>query len=338
MARFGSFASFLNPYNYVSAAIDRDQDLLPGVDTGGNNREVGGMPSIGSSGSLSVTQQPTQSLTVGDSSGGETLGAGTGTTSTSVGGAGTGTTGTNQAALDAAKAAGLRTDITNLVNSIKNAFNDRYGAVKGAASEQSEALNSRFADESGQLTKQIGGETEAIGAASAAGGTFDSSYRGNNQDTVTQAGAQQIKGLGQDLESDMARVGEYVNKERSAGEAEKAGYESAVTRLAQSTDLNELTTFKNQVEGRIRELQATSPQTKQQAISAIQEIAPSNPRAQKLQTTLSQVVASAADSGTKRTIGERLIMSAGLSPDETKQALEALAAELGGAEDKEQQA
>ena len=36
-ARFGSSVSYLNPWNYASAIIDRDQDLLPQFDSGFNN-------------------------------------------------------------------------------------------------------------------------------------------------------------------------------------------------------------------------------------------------------------------------------------------------------------
>lgn len=45
--RFGSAVSFLNPWNYASAAIDRDQDLFKGVDTGNNNYpESGGLSTL----------------------------------------------------------------------------------------------------------------------------------------------------------------------------------------------------------------------------------------------------------------------------------------------------
>ncbi len=334
MARFGSWQSYLNPWNYASAATDWDQDLLPGVDTGNNNTKMINSDLSGQQQSLKVTPTQTGTISV-PGSGGEALGPSTGTASASVGGAGGGA-GVNQAALDAAKANALRGDITTLVNRIKDAFNARYGSVEAAAQEQTTGLNEKFGTESAQLLKQIGQESDAAGSASAAAGTFDSSYRGNTQDTIRSAGQGQVDQLGQGLKEDLAKVGEYVGSEKAKGDAEVAGYDSAVSRLAQSTDLNELTTFKNQVDSRIAELRATAPQTKAQALSTIAQIAPSNPRAQQLQTTLSDLMDSGVDKSTKATLAERLVMAAGLSGEEQRQILDLVQSQLAGADEQEQ--
>lgn len=243
-----------------------------------------------------------------------------------------------KAAADAAKAGQLRSEVTTLVNRIKDIFNSRYGQVDTSAGEQIGKLNDRYATESGDLASQITGENEQIGAASAASGVYDSSYRGNNVDTVTKAGQSQIRDLGQGLTEDVNKVGSWVSQQKAGFDAEKSGADTILSRLAESTDLNELTSIRSEIEGRINQLQASSADNNiaSQNAASLASISPTNARSQKLKTTLSQIVAGNADSQQKAAIGQALITNSGLTAEEQQALLAGFQGDVSSIEQKPQ--
>ena len=281
----------------------------------------------GSSPKLQVTTNPYgyASRTGG---GGQVLGVNT--TAAGVEGGGGVDPAAAKAAADAAKAAALRGEITSIIGSIKNIFNSRYGQAKELAQEQRGTLNQRFANESQDLTRQIGAENEAIGASSAAAGTFDSSYRGNNVDTVTREGEGQIRKLGEEMDDSLASIGGWLSQQATSTDAQKKGLDLVIKRLAESTDPDELSQVRNSLESRITELKAqgSDNQTKKQSRQALEKIAPSSARSVKLQTTLSQILKGNADAGLKKSIGSRLITNSGISGDEAKKIMSDFTSQL----------
>lgn len=235
-----------------------------------------------------------------------------------------------KAAEDARRAATLRGEVTNLVNTIKDIFNSRYGMVDVLAGEQSGKLNERFGTESQDLTNQIEGENQRIGAAHAASGTFDSSYRGNNVDTVTRAGEAQIRDLGEELRENVAKIAAWVSGQKTSFDAQKGGYDAIVARLAEETDPGRLTDLRNTLDSRIAEVRGGQADyySQGQHAQSLASIAPSSARAVQLKTTLSQILAGNADASQKKVIGERLISSAGLNPDEQQSLLLAFQSDL----------
>jgi hypothetical protein len=223
-----------------------------------------------------------------------------------------------KAAADAAKASQLRGNVTSLINSIKDIFNSRYGLIDQAAAEQTGKVNQRFATESQDVATQVEGENQKLGAAHAATGSYDSSYRGNNVDTVTKAGEAQVRDLGIELEEMLAKIGQYVASQKAGIGGEVAGLNATQGRLAETTDLNELTSLRNQIEARMNELQAgqATYNTNAQNRAALEGVAPSKARAQQLRTTLSQIVAGNADPSQKTAIATKLVQNAGLSPED----------------------
>lgn len=228
-----------------------------------------------------------------------------------------------QAAADAAKAAALRGSITTIANTIKDIFNSRYGQVDQAGAEQVNKLQDRFNTESQDITQKVEGENQQLGAAHASSGSFDSSYRGNNVDTVTRGGEAQIRDLGTELEENRNKVGGWINQQKAGFDAQKGGIDSILSHLAESTDPGELTQIRNTLESRIAELRAQSADnnTMGQNRAALDQVAPSAVRAQQLKTTLSQIVAGNADKGQKSIIGQKLINSANLSDDDKNRLL-----------------
>ena len=224
----------------------------------------------------------------------------------------------------------LRGDVTNLANSIKDIFNSRYGLVDSSAQEQTGKLNSRFATESGDITKQVEGENQKLGAAHAAGGSFDSSYRGNNVDTVTHAGEAQIRDLGTELQDNIAKIAAWVSTQKGGFDAQKSGMDSIVGRLGESDDVGELSSLRSQLDARIAELRGGQAEynTNAQNKKSLEGIAPSSQRVQQLKTTLSQVVAGNADPNMKSAIAGQLIKSAGLSPEDEQTLLSGVTSEI----------
>ena len=244
-----------------------------------------------------------------------------------------------KAAADAARAGQLRGEITNIANSIKDIFNGRYGQVDRSAGEQSGKLNDRFNTESGDIVQQVEGENQKLGAAHAAGGSFDSSYRGNNVDTVTQAGSNQVRDLGTELQDKVGKIAAWVTSQKAGFDANKGGIDSILAHLGEETNPDNLSTIRGQLDQRIADLKAGAADnnTTGQNAAALSAIAPTSVRAQQLKTTLSQIVAGNADSTQKSTIGARLINSAGLTPQEQKDLLTSFQSEIATAEQQKDQ-
>lgn len=244
-----------------------------------------------------------------------------------------------KAAADAAKSGQLRGEITNLVNSIKDILNARYGQIDTAAAEQVNKLNSRFTNESQDLTNQITGQTELAGAGAASGGTFDSSYRGNNQDTITTAGQSQIRDLGNELQDNLGTVGGYVQKEKAGLDSQKAGYDATVAHLLDEADPDRLTSLRNEIDSKLRETQAGNADnaTQKQSISALETIAPSTARAQQLQVTLSKIVGGTAPTAQKSAIAQSLVGAAAISDAEKQQLLQAFQSDISSTDPNKQQ-
>lgn len=309
--------------------------------SGGGVSLQGSSPSLqGSPNTIQVTQDSSQlqsganPMNYSQPSGGSTLGATTAYDPEAAAAAAAAA----KAAEDARKAGALRGEVTSLVNSIKDIFNSRYGQVDASAGEQVGKLNERFATESGDITGQVETENQKLGAAHAATGSFDSSYRGNNVDTVTKAGQNQIRDLGTELQDNIAKIAAWVTQQKSGFDAQRGGMDAILGRLAETTDLNELTSLRNTLEGRISELRAGNADnnTMAQNAASLNSIAPTSSRAVQLKTTLSQIVAGNADRGQKAAIGEKLITSAGLAPEEQKALLEGFRNDLAGSTEQQQ--
>lgn len=235
-----------------------------------------------------------------------------------------------KAAADAARAASLRGQVSDLVNQIKGIFDTRYGQVDAQAGEQSGKLNDRFTNESQDLTKQIEGENQKIGAAHAAAGTYDSSYRGNNVDTETAAGQSQIRDLGQELQDNISKIAAWVTSQKGGMDAQKSGYDAVASHLAEETDPGRLTDLRNTIDQQLATIKGGGADfnTSAQNAAALDTIAPSSPRTVQLKTTLSQIIAGNADPTQKAAIGKSLITNSGVSPADQQQLLQAFTSDL----------
>jgi hypothetical protein len=173
-------------------------------------------------------------------------------------------------------------------------------------------------------------------ATTAAGsGSYDSSYRGNNVDTVTKSANGQVADLGTELKDNLNAIAQWVNSQKAGFDANKTGIDQIVSRLAQETDAGNLATIRNTLEGRIADLNSTSADnnTTAQNAGALEKVAPSSDRAVQLKTTLSSILGGNADAGQKSAIAQQLINSAGLNGADAKSLIDAFNADLNGSGD-----
>lgn len=251
------------------------------------------------------------------------------------GGTGTGIDPAAQAAAAAraaqlAQAAKLRGDVGNVVSQIQQLYNQRYGQVDSLANEQEGKLNDRYGAESQDLTNQIADQDAQVGAAHSAAGTYDSSYRGNNVDTVTRGGQAQIRTLGQELQDNVSKIAQWVDSQKSGFTAQKGLYDQVLAHLAEETDPNNLTSLRNTITQKLADLQGQSGDynTAGAQGAALETVAPSSARAQQLQVTLKNVLSSAADPGQKHAIGQALIVNSGLTPQDQEKLQQAFTSDL----------
>ena len=226
-------------------------------------------------------------------------------------------------AAEAAKLGAARNDVSGRVNAIKDIYNSRYGKVDQLAQEQTGKLNDRYSKESADVLKQVDTANQQIGAAHAAGGTYDSSYRGNNVDTQTKAGESQISDLGTELSDNTAKIGGWVSGQKASLDAGKANYDSLLANLGNETDVNNLINTKNQLEAKINELRAGEADynTSGKNMEALNAIAPVSARTVTLKNNLATVLQGNSDPGMKLAIGKALITNSGLSNDEQQRLL-----------------
>jgi len=245
-----------------------------------------------------------------------------------------------KAAADAARAGQLRGEVTNIANTIKGLFDQRYGQVDASGRDQTGKLQTRLADETGDVTRQVDSNVGQAGGAFAARGTRDSSDYGNTVDDIKEGGQKQIKDLGQEFQDNVAKIAQWVSSQKAGFDAQKGGLDSVLSHLAEETSPDNLMSIRNTLEGRLADVrgQAADNNTTAQNMSALESIAPSSTRAQSLKTTLASIIGGNTDSQTKSAIAGSLIANSGLAQSEQDKLLSAFNADLGTNDKKQQQA
>lgn len=243
------------------------------------------------------------------------------------------------AAAKSAQAASLRSQIQDLANNVKSIYDGRYGGVDASAAEQTGKLNDRFGNESSSLEQQVTDQNQQAGAAFAGNGGYDSSYRGNAQDRITQAGNQQVDALGNELHDNIAKIAQWVQQQKSGFDAGKGAMDTIVGHLADETEPTNLITLRNQIDSQLATLkgQAADNNTEASNIASLDSIAPSSARGVQLQTTLKSILGGNADPTTKAAIGSQLIASANLDPSDQSKLLQGFHADLAAAAQPTQQ-
>lgn len=228
-----------------------------------------------------------------------------------------------QAAADEAKRGQLRSDASNLIQTLTGAYDSLFGNAKSAAASQNKALSDRYNTEVGGLTEQFNQELPKVGRGYAARGTYDSSYRGDAEQQATTGFNNQIQDIGTQRDADAAKIGQFVAEKQGMVDSEKGLLQKMLGDLPNVTDLNELTQLKQQIDRKIADTQAAAAgvQSEQAYRDKLNTIAPSADRLAGLQTTLSNIVNGAAPGPLKRAVAQQVIGSSGLSKEEQDQLL-----------------
>lgn len=230
-----------------------------------------------------------------------------------------------------ARAAQLRGATTSLIQQIKDLFNTRYGQVDAAARDAAKLREDQYAKDSADLVGQANDLNNQVGASAAASGTYDSSYRANNQDTISKDASNQIEALGTALTSDKATIGNEAQRQKDSFTANKASLDSIAAQIAASTDVNELTSLKATLEKKLQDLSAGGADynTQEQNLASLKSIVPTNAQGVQLKTTLARVATSNLDPAMKMAMGQKVVMNSGLSPDEQQKLLQAFQGDVG---------
>jgi len=217
----------------------------------------------------------------------------------------------------------LQKSIQKLVGDTMSVYDSLYGNLNTAASGQRQALESRFARETGSLGEQFTQEIPRIGQAYAARGAYDSSWRGNAEETARKGFESQLQGLGEEQRASMAKIGQEVSTQEAQFRTGQEGINRVLAQLPNVTDVNELTALQNELQKRIDDLRASQAglQSQEAYIQRFQQLAPSSDRMAQLQSTLSRIIAGEAPGALKQSVGAQIIGSSGLTEEEKAQVL-----------------
>lgn len=235
------------------------------------------------------------------------------------------------AAEQAAKVEAARSAIGALSNSILGVYNSLYPQIDKAAGDQGRLVNQRYDTEVGGLTDQFNSDFPKIGNSYSARGAFDSSYR---QDA--EAGAQKAFGNQLDVEAqgrrgDLAKVGQFVASNKAKIGSNIDDINAILDHVGQTTDVNELSQIQAAIQQRLSQAKASVADLGTQGgyIGQLQGIVPTADQTKALTANLSTILQGAANPMLKRSIGQKLIASSGLPPDQQQQLLSDYEAQLG---------
>lgn len=316
----------------------------------GNAGGGGGLVAVGSSGmggqygaapmgtsSPIATYNPQQAglnAAGGTTSGGGSYGGGGGGTG---GGGGYYDAVAAAAAAEAAAKAGRlqagRDAVSGLVNSIRGVYDALYGDVGTVATEKTKQLETKYGNEIGSTTDEFNGRFPAIGRAYSGRGAYDSSYRIDSEGVAKTGFSNALKDINYNKGQDLAKVGQYVAQTRADLGAQKGGVEAILGQIGAIDDENALTNLRNELDTKLRTLQASRAGNKSQAsyLATLNSTVPGAERAGEIRANLISVVNSAVPTAMKRSITAQMIQGAGIPQDVAQQ----LSGEINAQLDKE---
>lgn len=208
------------------------------------------------------------------------------------------------------------------IGDILGVYEDLYGGVGKAAADQTARLNQRYDKEVSSLTDQFNQELPTIGRAHAGRGTYDSSFRIDDEFGAKTGFENQLSDIGTQKAEDAAKIGQFVATERASINAGRAGVNDIMARLNDVQDEGEIIQLQNELSNKLRTLQAerATNLTQNEYVKQAQSLAPTGDRLASLQQTLSGIIQGQAPGPLKQAIAEQVIGSSGLS-EEDKQRL-----------------
>lgn len=223
----------------------------------------------------------------------------------------------------AAQRSSLQKGIQKLVGDAMGVYDTLYGNLNTAAASQRQALESRFAKETGALGEQFTQEIPRIGQAYAARGAYDSSFRGRAEQRAREGFEKQLQGLGDERFAAMAKIGEDVATREAEFRGGQESLNQYLARIPNTTDITELTNLQTELQNRINQLRTAGAglQSQEAFVQRFQQLAPASDRTAQLQATLSRIIAGEAPGALKQSVGAQIIASSNLTDEEKAQVL-----------------
>ena len=230
-----------------------------------------------------------------------------------------GGTGIDYGAVNTAKS-----NISALISSIGNLYDSIYNTQVGATKEQLGNLESAYNKGTQALAETFTNEMPKLQASYNARGTGDSTEAMGAAYQAGKAYESQLENRAQEYGSNVAQLGQSLVTSKAAYDAQRNAYAQALQQLQGSTDIDELTSFRNSLDQKIAELQAQSAGTMSESgyRQALSQAIPQQPDATQLQANLTTLIQGQAAPMVKKSVGLRMIDLSGL-PETTKRQLSA---------------
>lgn len=217
----------------------------------------------------------------------------------------------------------LRKGIQNLVANAMGVYDTLYGNLNTAAASQKQALESKYATETGALGEQFSQQIPQIGQAYAARGAYDSSFRTNAEEAARKAFENQLQGIGQEKIASMGKIGQEVTSQEAQFKLGQANINDYLAKIPGTTDITELTKIQTELQKRINELKASASglQSQEANVERFNQLVANPERMAQLQKTLAPIIAGEAAPQLKQSVGAQIIYNSGLTEQEKIQAL-----------------
>jgi len=227
-------------------------------------------------------------------------------------------------AADAAQKSGLRSGIQNLISQAKDIYGNLYGGLTKQAASQKGQLESAYAKNLQDFGSQYASELPKIAQAYAARGAYDSTWRAGAEQAAQQGYQTQLNQLNQAQQEALGKVGQAYAETQGQYQAGQAGLNTILGRLGSTTDVNELTTLRNQIENKLIELNAAKAGqlTQEQQLAQTQGLGPVSDKFSQASQTIDTIINGQAPVMLKKSIASQIVGSAGLSESEQKQLLD----------------
>lgn len=224
----------------------------------------------------------------------------------------------------------LRSNIQTLISQAGDIYKQLYGSLEAGGASQRQQLESAYAKNLGTLGEQFTQELPKIGHAFAARGAYDSTWRTGAEENAQKAYGTQIGQVAQEQQAAIGKVGSAVATQKAQFGAGESALGNIAARLPQVTDINELTSLRNDIETKINELKVSQAGmgTQEQNAAQYASLAPASDKAAQIAQTIQTIIQGQAPTQLKKAIATQIVGSAGLQPEEEKNLLNTINSQL----------
>lgn len=224
-----------------------------------------------------------------------------------------------KAAEDAAKVGKFQGEINPLLDTYNNMFGGLYGRMDTAFGDQSNTTRKTYAGQRQTLTDNYNQEVPNIDLSYYLSGVGDSSLRLGGLGKAETGFKQSLGKVSENEQADLAQIGSAYRTKRAGYEADQAGIADVRKRVAESTNPDELQSVLNDVQTRIRSLQADTAgfDTAEGFRGNLARVAPVKDLT-PIADNLKSLMNGAAHPALKREIANQILGSSGLSEEQQK--------------------